>query len=132
MASLELSVGFARQRRVIALTKAERSDDTLLVEAAREGNRAAFGQLYDRYARLVHGILLARVSPREADDLVQEVFLRALNRLHTLRQPAVFGEWLATIDRRDFGVLGLGWSGGQFILGHEVNVHLILSAESAR
>lgn len=35
-----------------------------------------------------------------------------------------------TLDRHDFGVLGLGWSGGNLILGHEVTVHLILSAES--
>jgi RNA polymerase sigma-70 factor (ECF subfamily) len=70
-----------------------------LVLAAREGDRAAFGRLYDRYARMVHGILLARVPPREVDDLVQEVFLAALRQLHALRDTARFGAWLATITR---------------------------------
>jgi RNA polymerase sigma-70 factor (ECF subfamily) len=74
-------------------------DDSRLVEAAREGNRVAFGQLYDRYSRMVHGILLARVPLSEVDDLVQDVFLRALPRLHTLRDVTRFGAWLAAITR---------------------------------
>ncbi len=74
-------------------------DDVLLVEAARGGDRAAFGRLYERYARVVHGILLARVRPSEVDDLVQDVFLLALRRLHTLRAAGAFGGWLAAIAR---------------------------------
>jgi RNA polymerase sigma-70 factor, ECF subfamily len=48
---------------------------------------------------MVHGILLARVPPGEVDDLVQEVFLQALPRLHTLRDEKRFGAWLAAIAR---------------------------------
>ena len=73
--------------------------DDFLVSAARGGDRAAFGRLYDRYARMVHGILLSRVPPREVDDLVQEVFLSALRQLHALRDVARFGAWLAAITR---------------------------------
>lgn len=83
----------------------ESSDDSRLVDAARGGDRAAFGRLYERYARMVHGILLARVPLAEVDDLVQEVFLLAMRRLHTLRDAAAFGGWLAAITRnraRDF------------------------------
>jgi RNA polymerase sigma-70 factor, ECF subfamily len=75
-----------------------REDDSL-VSAARAGDRASFGRLYDRYARMVHGILLARVPPREVDDLVQEVFLAAMRQLHTLREVSRFGAWLGTITR---------------------------------
>jgi RNA polymerase sigma-70 factor (ECF subfamily) len=75
------------------------NDEDGLVSSAREGDRAAFGHLYGRYARLVHGILLARVPPREVDDLVQEVFLAALRQLHTLRDVSRFGAWLAAITR---------------------------------
>ena len=75
------------------------SDDTSLVEAARGGDRAAYGRLYDRHARVVHGILLARVPPGEVDDLVQDVFLQALPRLGSLRDAARFGAWLAAIAR---------------------------------
>jgi RNA polymerase sigma-70 factor (ECF subfamily) len=77
----------------------EPSEDDSLVSAARDGDRAAFGRLYNRYARMVHGILLARVPPREVDDLVQEVFLSALRQLHALRDLSRFGAWLGTIAR---------------------------------
>lgn len=75
------------------------ADDTNLVAAARRGDRAAYGQLYDRYARMVHGILLARVPPGEVDDLVQDVFLQAMPRLGSLREPERFGAWLAAVAR---------------------------------
>jgi len=78
---------------------AQVSDDTSLVEAARGGDRSAYGRLYDRHARMVHGILLARVPPGEVDDLVQDVFLQALPRLNSLRDAARFGAWLAAIAR---------------------------------
>ncbi len=78
---------------------AETAEDTMLVHAARDGDRQAFGRLYDRYARMVHGILLARVPRTEVDDLVHDVFLLALRRLRALREPAAFGAWLAMIAR---------------------------------
>jgi len=70
-----------------------------LVEAAREGDRAAFGRLYGLFGAMVHGILLARVPPREVDDLVQDVFLQALRQLHRLNDSRAFGGWLAAIAR---------------------------------
>jgi RNA polymerase sigma-70 factor, ECF subfamily len=84
---------------VTATPPPETTGDSSLVLAAREGDRAAFGGLYARYARMVHGILLARVPPSDVDDLVQDVFLRALPRLRDLRDVARFGPWLATITR---------------------------------
>ena len=77
----------------------ESMGDSSLVLAAREGDRAAFGGLYARYARMVHGILLARVPGSDVDDLVQDVFLRALPRLCDLRDVSRFGPWLAAITR---------------------------------
>ena len=73
--------------------------DAALVKASQQGDTEAFGQLYRRYARLVHGILLARVRPAEVEDLVQDVFLRALPRLGALRDVSRFGAWLAAIAR---------------------------------
>ena len=86
-------------RAVIDSPASEPSDDSALVAAAREGDRAAFGGLYARYARMVHGILLAKVPANDVDDLVQDVFLRALPRLNDLRDVARFGAWLAAITR---------------------------------
>ncbi|MGH9887946.1 MAG: RNA polymerase sigma factor [bacterium] len=74
-------------------------DEAPLEEAARRGDRAAFGQLYVRFAPLVHGILLARVPRGDVEDLVQEVFVAALSGLGTLREAAVFGPWLVAITR---------------------------------
>ena len=87
------------ERRGVIAWPPSQSDEDSLVRAAREGNRAAFGSLYTRYTRVVHGILLARVPPREVDDLVQEVFLSALRQLHALRDDSRFGAWLAAITR---------------------------------
>jgi RNA polymerase sigma-70 factor, ECF subfamily len=75
------------------------SEDARLVREAQGGDEGAFGRLYDRYARVVHGLLLARVPRADVDDLVQEVFLTAWRRLDALRDPAAFGGWLAVIAR---------------------------------
>ena len=75
------------------------SEDRVLVDAARDGDRAAFGRLYDLYARMVHGVLLAKVPIIDVDDLVQDVFMLALRRLSTLRESGSFGAWLAAIAR---------------------------------
>jgi len=77
----------------------EPSEDAALACAARDGDRAAFGCLYERYARMVHGVLLAKVPAGEVDDLVQDVFVLALRRLKTLREIGSFGAWLAAIAR---------------------------------
>jgi RNA polymerase sigma-70 factor, ECF subfamily len=75
------------------------SPDDALVRAAQQGDRSAFGLLYSRYARMVHGILLCRVPHADVDDLVQDVFLQALPRLTSLREVSKFPGWLAAIVR---------------------------------
>lgn len=77
----------------------EPHDMATLVAAARSGDRAAFARLYELHARIVHGVLLARVPPADADDAVQDVFLAALRNLASLREPAAFPGWLLTIAR---------------------------------
>ena len=77
----------------------EYAGDERLVLAAQDGDRASFGRLYERYARMVHGVLLAKVPVQDVDDLTHDVFLRALHRLSTLREIGKFGAWLAAIAR---------------------------------
>jgi RNA polymerase sigma-70 factor (ECF subfamily) len=77
----------------------DESDVVSLVVAAREGDRGAFGRLYERYARMVHGILLGRVPVGEVEDLVQDVFVVAMRQVHTLRDVKCFGGWLAAVAR---------------------------------
>ncbi|MEO7095208.1 MAG: sigma-70 family RNA polymerase sigma factor [Polyangiales bacterium] len=84
----------AAQRTGLDLTT-----DPSVVEAARGGDRRAFAALFAQYAPMVHGILLSRVRREQADDLMQDVFVAAMERLSGLRDPAAFGGWLATIAR---------------------------------
>jgi RNA polymerase sigma-70 factor (ECF subfamily) len=77
----------------------ETAVEAVLVSAALEGDRDGFARLYDLYAPLVHGILLARVPRAEVDDLVQDIFLHAYRKLDTLRDKAAFGPWIAMIAR---------------------------------
>lgn len=71
-----------------------------LVAAARRGDSAAFGRLYERYRRLVHGLLLARIPPDDAEERMQDVFTHAFTRLPALRDDEAFGPWIAAIARR--------------------------------
>ena len=80
-------------------TMGDFSQDAQLVQAARGGDRDAFGGLYERYSRMVHGVLLAHVPYAEVDDLLHDVFLIALRRLDSLREPTAFAGWLLAIAR---------------------------------
>jgi RNA polymerase sigma-70 factor (ECF subfamily) len=96
---IDLAGGIRQFDTITMPTPDSRTDDAALVSAARGGDREAFGRLYERFARMVHGILLARVPRGDAEDLVQDVFLTALRRLHALRDIAAFPGWLAVIAR---------------------------------
>ena len=69
------------------------------VVAAAAGDRVAFGRLYDTFAPMVHGVLLARAPRADVDDLVHDVFLQAMRRIRSLRDPSAFGPWIAAIAR---------------------------------
>ncbi|MFC1407512.1 ECF subfamily RNA polymerase sigma factor, BldN family [Streptacidiphilus cavernicola] len=72
-----------------------------LVEKAQEGDRDAFGRLYDHYSDTVYRYIYYRVgSKATAEDLTSETFLRALRRIGTFTwQGRDFGAWLVTIAR---------------------------------
>jgi RNA polymerase sigma-70 factor (ECF subfamily) len=91
---LDLRIPFTATMTITAHTP----DDTL-VHAAQLGDRSAFGLLYSRYSRMVHGILLSCVPHSDVDDLVHDVFLQALPRLSSLRDASKFPGWLAAIAR---------------------------------
>ena len=73
--------------------------DADLVRAAQAGDVASFEILYARYAPVVHSILLGRLSPADADDVTQNVFITALTKLESLREPAAFAGWIARTAR---------------------------------
>ncbi len=68
-----------------------------MVGAAAGGDARAFAELYRRFFRMVHAVLLSRVPPGDVDDLAQDVFLQAWRQIHALREPLAFGGWLRRI-----------------------------------
>jgi RNA polymerase sigma-70 factor (ECF subfamily) len=75
------------------------SEVASLVHAAQAGDQSAFSELYRRYSGMVRSIALSRLPPDQSSDVVQEVFLRVLRTLKTLRAADAFGTWLGTIAR---------------------------------
>jgi RNA polymerase sigma factor (sigma-70 family) len=84
-------------------------DDTGLVQRARNGDRAAFEELYRRHRDRIYGLLwrLAGGDAALAEDLLQEAFVRAWQKLDSFRGESRFGTWLhrlsanvALTDRR--------------------------------
>lgn len=75
-------------------------DDAILTARACQGDREAFRLLYERYARRVFAFLLGYTGQREtAEDLTQEVFLRAWQSLPHYREQGEFLAWLFRIAR---------------------------------
>jgi RNA polymerase sigma-70 factor (ECF subfamily) len=71
------------------------------VEAAQSGDQAAFGRLMERFQRDVYGKAFSIVKNHpDADDVVQETFLRAYRALPGFRFEASFRTWLITIATR--------------------------------
>lgn len=70
-----------------------------LVALARDGDRDAFTGLYQRFHRVVHAVVLARVAACDAGDVVQDVFTEAWCKLPRLREPAAFPGWIVAMAR---------------------------------
>ena len=72
--------------------------DADLVDRARQGDPAAFGELVDRHRSAVFRAALAALgSHADADDVAQETFVAAYRRLKGFRGDASFKTWLLTI-----------------------------------
>lgn len=89
-------------------------DDTDVVDLVRRagaGDRTAWDALVDRYAPLVWGICRRRrLSAADAEDVFQSVWLRLVERLRDLREPAALPGWLATTTSREcLRVTRAGW-----------------------
>jgi RNA polymerase sigma-70 factor (ECF subfamily) len=61
---------------------------------AFEGDVRAFERLYRGHAARVHGLARRMVGHEEADELTQDVFVRAWEKLGTFRGEAAFGTWI--------------------------------------
>ena len=74
--------------------------DKILVRAVLAGDKAAYEKLYDRYAPLIRAVCYDTAGNlADAQDLTQDVFMRAYKNLDQLRYPDRFGKWLVGIAR---------------------------------
>ena len=75
-----------------------RDADTALINAARDGDRAAFDALFERHKRFVYNVCLRILGPGEdAVDACQSTFVKAYRRLSVFRGDACFRTWLYRI-----------------------------------
>ncbi len=72
-----------------------------LVRAAQKGDRSAFGELFERYRDHIMSVSMRRLGNYgDAEELCQDVFIQALEKISQLRVPECFGGWLRQITHR--------------------------------
>ncbi len=84
-------------------------DESQLVERVRQGDPDAFAALVDRYADQAFAVAYGFLQhAQDAEDLVQDALLRALERIDSLRPGSSFGPWFyrllvnAALNRRKY------------------------------
>lgn len=72
--------------------------DAALVRRARDGDYGAFEELFEKYRTMAYRFAYQMVGRRDdAEDIVQEAFVRAYQNLHRYRDEAKFTTWLLRI-----------------------------------
>ena len=72
-----------------------------LVLAAQQGDHQAFGQLANRFEQMVYAVCCRRLRDHaEAQEVSQDVLVKAFEKLHQLQEPAAFPGWLRSIAVR--------------------------------
>jgi RNA polymerase sigma factor (sigma-70 family) len=75
-----------------------------LVAQARDGDKTAWDVIVDRYAPLIWSICRRyQLDRADADDVAQSVWLRLVDQLEFIREPAALPGWIATTTRRECG-----------------------------
>jgi RNA polymerase sigma factor (sigma-70 family) len=85
-----------------AMAAPQDDDVARLVRAAGDGDQHAWNMLVDRYAGLVWSVIRShRLGGADAADAAQTTWLRLVEHLNRLQEPARVGAWLATTARRE-------------------------------
>ncbi len=89
------------QPAAVASRPFAKTDEDTLVGQAIAGQRWAQREIWYRFAPMVYGLLRRSLGSRhEADDLVQEVFLRVFRRLHTLEKTSALRSFVYSVGVR--------------------------------
>lgn len=79
------------------------ADDRQLVARVLEGDDAAFEYLFNRYRDAIYRLFVQRLGGvNDADDLLQETFIKVYINLHRYSTSYTFGQWVYTIARNTF------------------------------
>ena len=74
------------------------NDDLTLIKQAMDGETEAFGKLMNKYISMVYGTACSITGDRtDAEDAVQETFLKAYNSLEGFKEKSTFKTWLYRI-----------------------------------
>lgn len=72
-----------------------------LVILSQEDDNDAFNELYSRFERMVYGVCYQRLRDHaDVEEVAQEVFIKAFQKLYQLQEPAAFAGWLKSIAVR--------------------------------
>ena len=75
-----------------------KNDDTQLIQRVLDGDDTAFSALVKKYQRSVHALAWRKIGDFHiAEDITQDTFLKAYQRLSTLKKPQRFASWLYVI-----------------------------------
>lgn len=85
-------------RKTENITSSEKSPDAILVEKAIAGDSNAFGELVEKYSSFVYRTVFFDIRKHEdAEDISQEVFIKAYRALYSFRHDCEFSTWLYRI-----------------------------------
>ena len=75
-----------------------KNDDAQLIQCVLEGDDTAFSVLVRKYQKSVHALAWRKIGDFHiAEDITQETFLKAYQKLSTLKEPQSFAGWLYVI-----------------------------------
>jgi RNA polymerase sigma factor (sigma-70 family) len=85
---------------IISITKSDkmRTEDGYIINKCLNGDKEAFGLLVDKYKAGIYALALSKLHDfHDAEDVTQNVFIKAFQKLHTLRRWDSFLAWLCSI-----------------------------------
>jgi RNA polymerase sigma-70 factor (ECF subfamily) len=75
-----------------------KAEDLYYIEAVKKGNVQAFSYLIDKYQNLVYSLALKLLKkPEEAEEMAQDTFVKAFQKIHTYEGKSKFSTWLYSI-----------------------------------
>jgi RNA polymerase sigma-70 factor (ECF subfamily) len=75
-----------------------KDQENFSLEALRAGDRAEFARVVDAYSKMIYRVALKMVhNPQDAEDILQETFIKAFNNIDTFRGNAKISTWLYSI-----------------------------------